>query len=122
MSFSFKIFSHMHACIFLSHAFFYSLDKYSLAPLCVSHFSRHLGCSKLPVLRKLTFQWGKTGKKKKNVSMTNQKIYSISEVATALGEKLKATGEELVSVGAGLASGRLLQADQRCDRFLLSLC
>ena len=64
----------------------------------------------------------KQEKKKKNVSMTNQKIYSISEVATALGEKLKATGEELVSVGAGLAAGRLLQADQRCDRFLLSLC
>ena len=120
MFFSFKIFPHMHTCIFLSHAFFYSLDKYSLAPLCVSHFSRHLGCSKLPVLRKLTFQWGKT--EKKNVSMTNQKIYSISEVVTALGEKLKATGEELVSVGAGLAAGRLLQADQRYDRFLLSPC
>lgn len=61
-------------------------------------------------------------RKKKNVSMTNQKIYSISEVVTALGEKLKATGEELVSVGAGLAAGRLLQADQRYDRFLLSPC
>lgn len=54
--------------------------------------------------------------------MTNQKIYSTLEAITALGEKLRATGEELVSAGAGLAAGSLLQADQRYDRFLLSLC
>ena len=43
--------------------------------------------------------------------MTNQKIYSILEVITALGEKRRATGEELVRAGAGLAAGRLLQPD-----------
>ena len=31
--------------------------------------------------------------------MTNQKIYSMLEVITALGEKLRATGEELVRLG-----------------------
>lgn len=60
------------------------------------------------------FSWslhssGEEDKKKKCKTSWPIRKYSTLEAITALGEKLRATGEELVSAGAGLAAGLLQQ-------------